>query len=346
VLLLAVTASFGAEVKPENVIIVLVDGLRWQEVFRGPDPAFTSQEKWKSVGTMYPNAEALMPFLHSVIGQKGQLYGNRDKNCLVTLANPHHFSYPGYNEQIAGFYDPRITSNEKKPNPNRTVLDFLNEKPAYKGKVTVFAAWDVVDGIQNTAHTGVTVNAGITPMKLAKSSARMELLNDLKADLHHPWGTEPYDAITFHTALEYIKLAQPKVVWITFGETDEFAHEGNYAAYCQAAHRTDKFLKTLWDYLQTALTYRGKTTLIVAPDHGRGRDADQWPNHGATVPGAEEVWVAIIGPHTPALGQRSECAITLGQVAATAAAALGEDYAKTDPKVLPPIDGAIRSGDK
>ena len=47
------------------------------------------------------------------------------------MTNGKNFSYPGYSEILCGFSDPRIDSNAKKPNPNVTMPEWLNGKPAF-----------------------------------------------------------------------------------------------------------------------------------------------------------------------------------------------------------------------
>lgn len=339
--------------RAENVFLVLVDGLRWQEVFTGADSMTMNKAHGGVADSMTlkknywrdpPEArrEALMPFLWQVVAKHGQLYGNQKKGSIVKVTNTFHFSYPGYSEMIVGYADTAINSNAKRPNPNVSVFEWLHTKPRFKNKVAVFGAWDVVSWIINYERCGFYVNSGIEPVTAGKVSAEQALLNRLKAELHHPWGTEPYDAITFYAALEYIKANQPRAMWITFGETDEFAHEGRYDHYLDAAHRTDNFLKTLWEILQSISQYRSKTTLIVAGDHGRGEGLEEWKHHGAKIKGADNIWIAIIGPDTPVLGERMHSGLhTLGQIAATVAAAVGEDYCAAQPKASKPIAEAF-----
>ena len=83
-----------------------------------------------------------MPFLWTVMARKGQIFGNADKGSSVGL-NGLNFSYPGYNELLTGFPDRRVDSNDKSPNPNVTVFEWLNRKPAYRGKVSAVGCWDV-----------------------------------------------------------------------------------------------------------------------------------------------------------------------------------------------------------
>jgi hypothetical protein len=81
----------------------------------------------------------LMPFQWSEVAERGQIHGDRGQGSRVGLANPLHFSYPGYSEILTGIVDPRIANNDKLPNPNRTVLEWLNEL-----QVEIPSPWDTV----------------------------------------------------------------------------------------------------------------------------------------------------------------------------------------------------------
>jgi hypothetical protein len=86
----------------------------------------------------------------------------------------------------------------------------------------------------------------------------VDLLNQLKSDGPRVWDEEPFDAIPFYTATEYLKKQKPRVLFISFGETDDWAHEGDYAQYLNAAHRVDEYLRTLWETVQSMPEYVGK----------------------------------------------------------------------------------------
>ena len=88
--------------------------------------------------------------------------------------------------------------------------------------------------------------------------------------------------------------------------------------------------------------YRGTTSLVLTVDHGRGRGPRDWTDHGAKVEGADEVWMAVLGPDTPPLGVRKDTPATQSMVAATVASLLGEDYRAAVPQVAAPLPGAIR----
>ncbi|HUI53307.1 MAG TPA: hypothetical protein VLX60_16100, partial [Terriglobales bacterium] len=84
--------------------------------------------------------------------------------------------------------------------------------------------------------------------------------------------------------------------------------------------------------------YKDQTTLILTCDHGRGSGPEQWKEHGVDEKGSENIWIAVIGPDTPPLGERSHIApVTQSQIAATLAALLGQNYSAAVPKAAPAI---------
>jgi hypothetical protein len=334
--------------KTENVIVVMMDGLRWQEVFHGVDPELLKTlgpealgapkeraayaEKLYGRKTAEERRQALMPFLWSEVAAKGQIFGNRELGSASEVTNGLNFSYPGYSETLTGFADPRVNSNDNTPNPNATVFEWLNRRPELAGKVAAIGAWEVFNGIFNKDRCGFVVNAGYDPLTAMPATPEVKLLNRLKAEAVRIWPDEPFDPLPFHTALEYLKAEKPRVLFIGLGETDDWAHFGAYPEYLNAAHRDDSYLRELWELLQSMPEYRGKTTLIALPDHGRGVGA-QWTDHGESIPESKQTWMAFMGPDTPALGERKQAAkVTESQVAATLAALLGEDYHAAVPK--------------
>ena len=344
----------------ENVILVTTDGLRWQEVFRGADHELMNAEDggvkdlealkaayWRE--TPEARREALLPFFWDTVARQGQVYGNADKGSIVRVENGMVFSYPGYNEMLAGFPDDeRIDSNAKTPNPNRTVLEWLHAKEAYRGRVAAFCSWDVFPFIINTERSGVYVNAGWNPAREAELTEREKLLYRLHNETPAMWPTSRYDAFTFHAAMEYVKKHRPRVLYLSFDETDEFGHEGRYDRYLDSAHRVDAYLRELWETLESIPQYRGRTSILITTDHGRGDPPVEWRSHGKDVNGAEKIWIAILGPDTPALGELTDAPlVTQSQVAATVARLLGEDFRRFSPrsaKAIPTVVGTNSTG--
>ena len=170
-LLLFAAAAPGQTPRARNVVLIVADGLRWQEVFRGPertlmnedcggveDPAALALEFWKD--TAAERRRALLPFLWDVVARDGQIFGNLDVGSSARVSNGLDFSYPGYNEMLTGIPDPRIDTNDPIPNPNVTVFEWLNGMAAYRGKAAAYATWSVFDAIFNRARSGLRICAG------------------------------------------------------------------------------------------------------------------------------------------------------------------------------------------
>jgi alkaline phosphatase D len=347
--------AVDAQTRPatRNVILVTVDGVRWQDVFRGADRALLNEtdggvkdaeglrrDFWRP--TPEARREALMPFLWSAFARQGQIFGNRDKASPAKVTNGMNFSYPGYNELFTGFPDSRIDSNDKRPNPNVTVFEWLNQKPEYQGRVTAVGCWDVFPFILNVQRSHLYVNAGWVLFDGQPPSENQILLNRLMAQAPRMWDDCRDDAFTFQVALEHLRRDSPRVLHIGLGDTDEHAHMGRYDKYLRALHDADANIKRLWDELAASSAYRDKTTIILTTDHGRGDPPRGWRDHGTETPGSEAIWMAMIGPDTPALGERTNTPlVTQGQVAATIAALVGEDYNAFAPSAAKPVVDVI-----
>jgi hypothetical protein len=346
------TAAEPAKQATQNVILYMTDGLRWQEVFAGADEALLNKQSGVSDvegfkarfgrDTPEERREALMPFFWTAMAKKGQVYGNQAKGSVGKVINGMHFSYPGYNETLCGFADPRIDSNDKRPNHNVTVFEWLHKKPGYQGRVAAFGVWDVFPFIFNDRRCGFLVNAGRDPLTVGEITPRIALLNELKALDTRYWVAEPFDSLTIATALEYMKLHKPRLLFLSLNETDAWGHAGRYDLYLEAARRADDCLRMLWETTESLPEYKGKTSIIFLPDHGRGDAPEEWKSHGEKIARSEFIWMGFLGPDTPPLGERANVPmVTQSQVAATLAALLGEDYAAAAPEAGKPIKDVL-----
>lgn len=329
--------------KTENVVIVTLDGMRWQEIFGGIDTALVNNPKYTrdndnlrehfDGNTSSEKRKKLMPFFWSVIEQKGQLYGNRNIGNFVNVANPYKISYPGYNEMFTGYPDSSISKNEKVPNPNITVLEYLNKQKKYAGKVAAFATWDRFPYILNEQRSGIHVNADNDTLSLNSSNAG--LFNSINRITPRPLACRP-DMITYLYAKEYLKETKPQVLLVSFLETDYAAHNGMYDLYVTSAHAEDAMIEDLWNTLQQMTQYKNKTTLIITCDHGRGdKIKDQWTSHGGLIDSGG-TWIAVIGPDSPALGEvHTESQLYQKQIAPTIGKLLDVDFIPKDSTSLP-----------
>src|SRR5712671_1314356 len=264
----------AARPKTENLILVTLDGMRWQDVFTGADNRMMNKEQggvadvrllrqrfWR--GEPDARRELLMPFLWQVIGKDGQLFGDPERNARAVVTNGKKFSYPGYSEMLCGKADERIASNDKFPNPNVNVLEFLAGKPAFHGRVAAFSGWDVHPFILNRERSGLFIEAAFEPVTVARSKERLADLQALLEQLPRYWEGFAFDVATFQRAREYFVCKQPRVIYLALGETDEWGHGRRYDCYLEMAHAADAMVRELWQLAQASDQYRGKTSLLI-----------------------------------------------------------------------------------
>jgi hypothetical protein len=329
--------SCGASDPVENIILITMDGLRWQELFGGLDETMLGD---KENGTKDPKelnrhfaAETpeerrvrLMPFFWNVIAKQGVVFGDQEDESHIRVSNGMNFSYPGYSEILCGFPDARIDSNAKINNLNVTILEWLNHKDRYPGQVAAFSSWDVFPWIINTERSGVPVNAGWMPLADPEHpSPELGQLDILANEIPHYWAEVRYDIFTFAGARHYLQEKKPKVLYVSLGETDDWAHSKRYDLYLDSAKRNDDYIRRLWETAQSMPEYQDRTALVITTDHGRGDDRISWRSHGDDIGGSDRIWAAVLSPTvdptSDVVGQ-----FTQSQIAATIAKLLGHDY--------------------
>jgi hypothetical protein len=338
-----------AESKAQNIFLLTADGLRWQEVFRGAEPLPLKKEFgnfgnsnslrtnfWRP--TRAARRDALFPFLWGTVAKQGQLWGDLDQGSEVRVSNGHHFSYPGYNEFLTGYADPRVDSNDRKLNANTNVFEWLNSRPAFRGRVAASVNWDVLPWILNAPRAGFPVWSGFDVPDGTQRLPVPEALTELVQHGRTVWPGVLLDTFPGYAAKHALRTLKPRALYVSFGETDDWAHEGHYERYLKAAHEFDRFIGDLWALAQSLPEYRGTTTFFVTTDHGRGSAPVAWQKHGKEIPDSAYIWFAVIGPDIAPLGERHRTPpIKQAQVAATVAALVGEDFHAAFPHSAPPI---------
>jgi hypothetical protein len=354
-LLVAASAAYAGTTR--TVVLIVSDGLRWQEIFTGADPALLDE---KNGGNWVAEAELrkrywsddaaerrrlLFPFLWGTVAARGQLFGNQARGSIAAVTNGKAFSYPGYNEMTTGYPNDAIDSNEFGPNPNATVFEWLNADPELSGKVAVFGTWNIFDDIFNRARSRLIMQTGwAAPPRRAHDTPRDALLRDLFATTTQFDEEDAPNSFLQVPLLDHVKASDTRVLFVGYGETDNWAHQGRYDLVLDSAHRFDGFVRQLWDTMQSIPRYHGRTTFIVTTDHGRGGGLTEWKEHGVEEKGSENIWIAVLGPDTRALGERTDSnRVAQAQIAATVAAFLGRDYPKHEPRAAGPIVDVLPS---
>jgi hypothetical protein len=356
VLTLGIADIRAAETKTRNVLLVTIDGLRWQEVFGGADAMLLNKadggvpdntieelrrEFWDD--SAETRRKKLMPFFWGTVAAQGQVFGNRALGSEASVLNTEWVSYPGYNELLSGRADPVIVGNTPIPNPNVTVLEWLHQKPGYAGRVAACAEWRVFTAILNVGRSRFPVWVTRQHSPAGTATPRLLELEQLMDDIPTFAADEHFDAFVYRAAVELFDTRRPRVFLLALGEPDAWAHQRRYDRYLASIQHCDRFVRQLWEKLQALPEYRGTTTLLLSPDHGRGVESSDWTSHGKKVPRANETWFAAYGPDTPARGERRDTApVHQAQIAATLAALLGEDFRAAFPDAAAPIAEVIQ----
>lgn len=255
------------------VILMTIDGARWQEIFQGEDPVFVH-------GPRRSPAE-IMPNLHRLATERGALVGAPGRG-VMRATGPNFISLPGYNEILSGRSPLACQDNDCAPASSPTVLD---EAYADGAKVAAFASWEKLARAVTVAPGRFDVSCG---------RAGDPAIN--------PWpggGDFRPDALTAQLALRYLANEHPDVLYLGLGEPDEYAHMTNYPGYLKALSFADAVLGQIFVTLDRMGDVGARTNVFVTVDHGRGKD---FRGHGSSYPESSRVWMFAAGPDIAARG--------------------------------------------
>lgn len=221
------------------------------------------------------------------------------------------------------------------------MLEFFNKQKGFKDKVVTFASWDVVKNIVNRDRNGMLVNIAGENVT-GKLTEAQELANEIQDNFPNYFGNGiRFDVLTYAMAKSYVTANHPRVLHIDFADPDDFGHAGEYDSYLDSGHYLDAMIGGLWESMQKDPFYKGNTTFVIYPDHGRGQDK-HWTSHGTSAPGSNETWLAVIGPDTPADGEmKDQTRIYQDQIAQTAANIMGLNFTANHP-VAEPVKTAVK----
>ncbi len=352
----ATPPALAEALQTRNVILITLDGVRIQEIFAGMDPLIVNGgEKESGIydleralnrfwrPTARQRREALMPFFWGELAPRGVVLGNKAAGSHVTSRNPHFFSAPGYAEILTGRFQPEVTSNELRRYPHDTVLDFV-QRSLRLGftEVAMIGSWEGFKYLASSRESAFFTNGGYDDVPAELATPRMRHLSELQHDIMALWEVGRSDAVTFGLALEYLQRHRPRLFYLALGESDDWTHARRYDRYLDYLHVADGYLRRLWTALQSVDPYRDRTTLILTTDHGRGVEPADWIEHEAGVAGAEDIWIAIIGPDTPDRGELAPApTVHQADVAATLLRFFGLAATDFDPACGPPIAAAF-----
>jgi hypothetical protein len=310
-------ASATESPRDGRVVVVTLDGVRWQDVFHGSDPALS--------GRPSVPADALMPRTRQLVATRGVALGATRAGCgRVHTAGGSNVSLPGYIEIFTGRAS-RCLDNHCRQVSTSVLDDAARAAGGGGGGAASIGAWDMLANAVTGGGAGVVVSAGRNwPSELAlDAEGRLAELvaAGQRADPYPGHGNYRPDAETAAIALEYYRVAAPALFHIGLGDTDEYGHRGDYLAYLDALKHADAVIGAVADLLDTMGETGAKTTVIVAPDHGRNSD---FLHHGLFHPESGRAFVLAFGGPVPPRGVACPSRdLTLADIAPTIRVLMG-----------------------
>jgi hypothetical protein len=290
---------------PVSVVLLALDGVRWQEVFQGVDASRATVGG--GAAGVPGNAEALMPNLHGLVQNGGVLLGTPQSGIGVFASGPEFLSLPGYSEMLSGR---RVTGCKDNGCGATTTTTLADEVAALPGvgvtEVAVVTSWPDIGRIAARRADRVAMstgrNGGPTRELFRGDPVTRALVDDAAKSPAEPGvGDFRPDRLTARIALRYLETARPRFLFISLGEPDEYAHRGDYAGYLRAIRHADLTIGSISRALEEQSRQGRRTVLFVTADHGRAHD---FSNHGRAHPESARVWLLAWG--TEVGGRRLE----------------------------------------
>ncbi len=287
--------------EPVQVVVVTLDGARFQEVFGGVDPEL-SRERGVPNSDVKGAAE-LMPNLHRLMSDQGAALGAPGHGASISASGPDFVSLPGYSEIFTGRAASGCLDNACQGTSVKSIVDVLAEQPGRAWKSAVVTSWaDIARVASRSERVAVSAgrHAGGTRAAFQRGDAVGAALR--RAEAESPWpgsGDFRRDRFTAELALAYLRAERPDFLFVGLGETDEFAHQGNYSGYLEALREADRYIGELALELEQRGKRGARTALFVTADHGR---AATFKDHGQPYPESARVWLVASGRAIPARG--------------------------------------------
>jgi len=267
-----------SRIEKSKVVLITLDGVRWQEIFNGTDPLLYHGKKI--------SARDLLPNIYYQFVDRGMVVG---KDSTFVATGPNHISLPGYLEIMRGHPSSDCQDNDCEPRLQENTIADLFDKSA------IFASWDTIRKTVGKNTDKFVVNCG----RNFRSTGWKQAELDDNQTFPEVWGDPIYrpDDLTEKAAIDYLQYYSPDFFWVSLGDTDEWAHYGDYDKYLESLQQADKFIGMVVEMVKSGEDGQD-FTFIVTADHGRGL---QWQSHGWDRESARD-WVMMAGRKIPAQG--------------------------------------------
>lgn len=275
------------------VVLIAIDGVRFQDVFLGSEAQMLGER---------PPVSRLELVPHLVQMEKhGAVLGAPDGPGFHA-SGPNFISLPGYMEMLSGSGNTGCFTNECGPAKRPSLLDdFAEVRGAHPASAAAFASWSKVQFAASSRLRGIVSAgrySGHNLSELRHYPQSWEALARGRAASGMEGADRDFrpDSLTAELAYTFLKEAEPDFLFVSLGETDEWAHLNNYPKYLEALHAADRFVGRVRRHLRN--TGR-ETALLVTTDHGRGHG---FRDHGGEHPESSRGFLFAEGSRIRASG--------------------------------------------
>ncbi|MBM4375080.1 MAG: alkaline phosphatase family protein [Deltaproteobacteria bacterium] len=273
-----------------TVVLVAVDGVRWQDVVDGPDP---TRRSLCSKGSDDQPDTPTTPHLERLLQERGAGLGGPSGHPF-RASGPRYVSLPGYVELMTGRRATGCLDNECVGTRWPTLADDF----APRGGAAVVSSWPVIARAAGF-DPSVFVSAGRRDVRGELGPlARRAWEAAANADPAPGYGDYRPDHATAEVALHVLDERRPAFLFVGLGDTDEHAHHGNYCEYLRALRSADEVVGRLSRALEERERSGDETLLVVTTDHGRDHS---FADHGDSAESGR-VWLVAAGRSIAARG--------------------------------------------
>jgi len=285
--------------RTDRVVLLVIDGARWQDVFSGVDPARAQRSGMTEEQIV--GAEELTPNLHA-LAQRGVALGGEGSPFLSS--GPNFVSLPGYVEILTG-RPATCWENDCPADGAATLVDDFRAMPgATDANIVMLSSWDRLANVTGSAPDRATISTGRKTghnLDALRADPQGAFFYDRGRDSAPAPGYGDYrpDGATADLAVHLLHATQPKFLFLSLGDPDERAHQGDYPGYLAALRAADATLGRLVAEIASWGEAGRHVTVAVTADHGR---CDNFNEHGSHCAESARTFLVMGGGAVPRKG--------------------------------------------
>lgn len=273
------------------LVLITLDGVRPRDVFQGAERELLRARGVAASYDVFVAPERVTPSLQRMIAA-GSALGAPGVGEPPRVSGKNHVSLPGYLELFGGAAH-SCTTNDCAFEPRKSVLDELREARGLAlEQVVALSSWRPIARAVSSSPERMVVSAGRehgSHLEVLERACGGELARGRTSDAMPGYDDYRPDVHTAALARCVYDTLAPPVLYVGLGDTDEWAHRGDYARYLDALRAADALVGEL---RERAAESGRPTTFLVTTDHGRERAFD---NHGEE-PESADIWLVAEGP--------------------------------------------------